>query len=405
MKVLQVNCVYNKGSTGKITYELHKGMLEAGIESVVCFGRGEKIKETSVYKTCPEWYSKMNNALSRITGIMYGGCFFSTRKLISVIVKEKPDVVCLQCINGYFVNIYKLVAFLKENRIPTVVVLHAEFMYTANCAHAYSCEGWLTGCGRCPRYHKETNSILFDNTALSWKRMKNAFSGSEDNMVIVSVSPWLRSRAELSPMLLRHKHRVVFNGIDTKVFTPTMKAGLVNAYKGKNKKIVLHVTARFSDPNKGGQYVLRLAEKLGNDYLVLLVGNGLPSKENVPDNVICVGVISDPKELAAYYSISDVTVITSKRETFSMVCAESLCCDTPIVGFYAGAPEQIAHPDYSSFSQYGDVDNLLKNVIYWANYKKDGKCASVSQEIYNRSVMVDNYIKIFEEMYRRRCRK
>lgn len=29
MKVLQVNCVYKKGSTGKITYDLNKGPLEA----------------------------------------------------------------------------------------------------------------------------------------------------------------------------------------------------------------------------------------------------------------------------------------------------------------------------------------------------------------------------------------
>lgn len=401
MKVLQVNCVYNKGSTGKITYDLHKGMLEVGIESVVCYGRGINTKELAVYKTCPEWYSKMNNALSRLTGIMYGGCFFSTKKLISVIICEKPDVVCLQCINGYFVNIYELITFLKKNRIPTVIVLHAEFMYTANCAHAYDCEKWKNGCGHCLRYHKETNSILFDNTALSWKKMKNAFSGSEDNMVIVSVSPWLKNRAEQSPMLLHHEHRVVFNGIDTDVFKPTIKAELIKKYKVKNKKIVLHVTARFSDQNKGGKYVLQIAEKLGNGYVVLLVGNGLPLQEKVPENVICVGAISDPIELASYYSLSDVTVITSKRETFSMVCAESLCCDTPIVGFYAGAPEQISHPDYSAFSKYGDVDDLLSNVIYWANRKKDGKCAKASKTMYDRTVMINHYIQIFEELYER----
>lgn len=405
MKVLQVNCVYGKGSTGKITYDLHKGMLEAGIESVVCYGRGKHIKESNVYKTCPEWYSKVNNAISRITGVMYGGCFFSTQKLISIIKKEKPNVVCLQCINGYFVNIYKLVTFLKENRIPTVIVLHAEFMYTANCAHAYSCEGWLNGCGNCPRYHKETNSIFFDNTALSWRKMKDAFFDSQDNIQIVSVSPWLQDRAKQSPMLSQHKHRVVLNGIDTNIFTPTIKEELLNKYKSNNKKIVLHVTARFSDQNKGGNYILEMAEKLGDDYIVLLVGKGLPSQESVPNKVVCIGEISDPKELAAYYSISDVTVLTSKRETFSMICSESLCCDTPIAGFYAGAPEQIAHPEYSSFSEYGDIDGLLKNVIYWANCNKDGKCASVSKKIYNRSVMVDKYIEIFEEMYRKESKK
>ena len=40
--------------------------------------------------------------------------------------------------------------------------------------------------------------------------------------------------------------------------------------------------------------------------------------------------------LAEYYSLVDVTVITSFHETFSMVVAESLSCGTPIVGFKAG---------------------------------------------------------------------
>jgi len=140
MKILQVNVVYKKGSTGKITYDLHKGMLDAGIESVICYGRGELVKEPGVYKTCPEWYSKLNNALTRITGVMYGGCFFSTNRLISIIKKEKPDVVHLQCINGYFVNIYRLITWLKKEHIKTMLTLHAEFMFTANCGHALECD-------------------------------------------------------------------------------------------------------------------------------------------------------------------------------------------------------------------------------------------------------------------------
>ena len=100
MKVLQVNNVYKKGSTGKITYDIHSELLKQGIESVVCYGRGEKINEPHVYKTCGEVYSKINHLLSEFTGVMYGGCFFSTNKLIKIIKKENPDVVHLQCING-----------------------------------------------------------------------------------------------------------------------------------------------------------------------------------------------------------------------------------------------------------------------------------------------------------------
>ena len=113
MKVMQINCVYKTGSTGKIVYDIHTALKNKGITSVVCYGRGTKIYEENVYKTCGEVEGKLNNLISRITGLVYGGCFFATNRLIRVIKKEKPDVVHLHCINGFFVNIYRLVSFLK----------------------------------------------------------------------------------------------------------------------------------------------------------------------------------------------------------------------------------------------------------------------------------------------------
>lgn len=398
MKILQVNCVYSKGSTGKITYDLHHGLLEKNFESIVCYGRGKRINDDKVYKTCGEIYSKVNNVLSRITGLMYGECHFSTNKLIKIIRRENPDIVHLQCINGYFVNIYRLIAFLKANNIRTIVTLHAEFMYTANCGHAYDCEKWKNGCGNCPRWRKETKSILIDNTALSWKKMQKAFLGSEDTFLIVSVSPWLSERAKQSPMLSEHRHEVVFNGIDETVFKPNINEKLIYKHDLPGKKVILHVTARFADKNKGGEYVLKLSERLGDDFRILLIGKDLPEQGSVPENVICVGRIEDSKLLAEYYSLSDVTVITSKRETFSMVCAESLCCDTPVVGFYAGAPEQISLSQYSSFSQYGDLLQLEKNIRKWSERKKDGDCAKLACSLYGRQQMIARYLNLYEDL-------
>ena len=180
---MQINCVYNLGSTGKIVYDLHNELKANGIESVVCYGRGKKVKEENVYKTCGELYSKLNNLWSRITGIMYGGCLISTNKLFRIIKKEKPDIVHLHCLNGYFVNIYRLITFLKNNNYKTVLTLHAEFMYTANCGHALECDKWKTGCGKCPRLRSETKSWFIDGTAKSWKKMKRAFQGFDKNII------------------------------------------------------------------------------------------------------------------------------------------------------------------------------------------------------------------------------
>ena len=42
MKILQINCVYGTGSTGRLTQAIHTRLLAEGIKSVVCCGRGPR---------------------------------------------------------------------------------------------------------------------------------------------------------------------------------------------------------------------------------------------------------------------------------------------------------------------------------------------------------------------------
>ena len=159
MKVLLINCVFQNGSTGKIVYDIYNSLLHEGYDCEVCYGRGQKTDDPNVYKCCNELYAKLNNLFTRFTGLMYGGCTVSTQMLFRFLLKEKPDVVHVHCVNGYFINIYRLITFLKEHHIKTVLTLHAEFMHTANCGHALDCEKWKTGCGNCPRLKTETKSF------------------------------------------------------------------------------------------------------------------------------------------------------------------------------------------------------------------------------------------------------
>lgn len=396
MKVLQVNCVYKTGSTGKITADLHNALKKKGIESVVCYGRGKKVNEPNVYKTCGELYSKLNNLLSRFTGIMYGGCFFSTNRLISIIKKEKPDIVHLQCINGYFVNIYRLVNWLKKNNIKTILTLHAEFMFTANCGYSFDCEGWKAGCGKCPKFKEETKSLLFDGSARSFKKMQKAFAGfKKENLIIVSVSPWLMERAKQSPILAGKQHTVVMNGLDTSVFYPR-EAGTIKSELGiADEKIIFHATPNFNnDPNyiKGGCYIIKLAEMLKGKNVKIIVAGSYPENLKVPDNILLLGKVSDQNRLAELYSVADITVIASKRETFSMVCAESLCCGTPVVGFKAGGPETISLPEYTEFADYGNVEMLYHIVLNQLKTVKHENIFEKASRVYSKGKMLDEYV-------------
>lgn len=347
MKIVQINCVYGDGSTGVLVRQLHQYLQSRGWESLVLYGRGADTAEVGVLRTGPEWYGKGNALVSRFTGLPYGGCLLATEKLLRILEGERPDVVHLHCVNGNFVNVYRIANWLKKKKIRTVVTLHAEFLFTGACAHSLDCEGWKTGCGACPRFPYDT--------ARSYRKMAEAFRGFGDGLTVVSPSPWLRRRAELAPILREGQHRTIFNGVDTGIFwdTPCGKSG--------DGKIIFHATALFrDDPEhlKGGWYVLELARRMRGQPVRFLVAGKHKIRGEIPENVTLLGEIRDAGKLTQLYCAADVTLLTSRRETFSMVCAESLCCGTPVVGFEAGGPESIALPAYSRFVPWGNLDAL-----------------------------------------------
>jgi glycosyltransferase involved in cell wall biosynthesis len=275
-------------------------------------------------------------------------------------------------------------------------------MYTANCGHAFDCERWKNGCGKCPQMKQDMRSLFFDSTALSWKKMYQAFYGFNAGLRVISVSPWLQNRALQSPILKDKQHEVILNGIDTSTFKYQINQSIYTELNiDTNAKIIFHATPNFTDdPNhiKGGKYVIELAKRLPN--LTFVVAGPTYGRElNLPSNIKVLGAVTAPHKLAQLYSMSHLTLLTSKKETFSMVCAESLSCGTPVVGFQAGAPEQISLPAYSCFVEYGNIDQLQTAVekLMLESFNKN-KISQEAIEKYSKEVMAQNYINLYQQM-------
>jgi glycosyltransferase involved in cell wall biosynthesis len=97
--------------------------------------------------------------------------------------------------------------------------------------------------------------------------------------------------------------------------------------------------------------------------------------------------------------MADCFVICSDKETFSMTCAESLCCGTPIAGFCSGAPETVFLQPHAVFGTYGDLDELEKNVKLQLNAAFDReKLAKEMQQLYSRDSMYENFMNIYKEL-------
>ena len=393
MKIVLINTSYPMGSTGKIVQSLESRYNALGIDTIVLYGHGGKSTDKRI-KIAGDIYMKLQALRNRITGIMYGGCYLSTQKAINMIRKEKPDIVHLHCLNSNFINIYRLVTWLKNNNIRTVLTNHAEFMYTANCGHAYECTKYQSGCVGCPRPKLVTKAWFRDGTHRSWVKMKKAFSGFS-RLIVTNVSPWVTERASASTMLKEFEHVTVLNGVDASVFHYR------GNYKKNEKKTVLHVTAKFSDdPNdlKGGRYLIELAKRFEGQNVRFVVAGKHTENIDIPSNMVLLGNISDQNELAMLYSQADAVVLTSKRETFSMITAESLCCGTPVAGFCAGAPERITIERFSEFVSHGDVEVLYDATkrILASDFSKEEISGAAVQK-YSNKKMADDYLKVYEK--------
>ncbi len=399
MKVLQINCVYKEGSTGKITQDIHEHLLNIGEQSVVICGRRAPKNNDTVYAVVSELRGKINHLFAKISGVLYGGCFFSTEKIKRLINKEKPDIVHLQCINGYFCNIFRLLEFLKKIGVPTVLTLHAEFMYTANCSHAGDCEQWKTGCRKCPVRKTALHSWFFDRTSYSWKRMHSIYK-DWDNLHVVACSKWISERASQSGEIAHRKIHVIHNGIDNNtIFYPYPNARSYISEKyhlPKDKKYILYVSPGLSTL-KGFDLFLELVKKCENDELhFLLVGGEYTGSEK---NLTAIGKVLDRDLLAKIYSSADALVVCSRNDNYPTVCLEAISCGTSVVGFDVGGVSETICKDMGAVVPYGDIDALREKLLEVVQNKLSEITVDNARISHSKDRMVQEYMNLYLSLY------
>lgn len=400
MKVAQIDVNYNFSSTGKIVVDLVAGLQELGHDTMALYGRGPKAGEANAHKisTAPEVY--FHALCTRVSGLTDGYSPMATRRVIAHLEAFAPDVVHLHDIHGYFVNIGELVDYLKQKRIPTVWTFHSEFMYTGKCGHALDCTKWQTECGSCPDLRGYPKSWFFDFTT-RMHRQKRVMFEDFDRLHLAAPSRWLANRMTQS-MVGDKPISVVHNGLNLDVFHPRDTLALKAQWGLTNEYVVLSLGSDLMSELKGGRWVLELARRCENPSVVFFLVGVDRMPENLPANVRVIPRVYDQELVAAYYSLADLLLLTSNKETFSMVSAESLACGTPIIGFDSGAPTEVAAPGFGLFVPYGDL-SALEALLGQACHQElalmpPEACTQFAKDRYAKEVMVRAYADIYRQL-------
>lgn len=400
LKVLLIDVVCKKGSTGKIVYDLYTELNNNGHIASICYGRGTKIEEPGIIKISKDLEMYFHAFLTRSIGLTGYFSFFATRRLIKHIKVFKPDLVHIHEATTYYLNISTLVDFLKKNKIKTVWTFHSEFMYTGKCGHAYDCEKWKSECGKCPQTKEFPKSWLLDFTRKMHKDKKKLFQGF-DNLIIVTPSKWLAERVKQS--FLKGKDiRVIHNGIDVQnIFHPRAYEHLKKKHNITDEKVILAVAPKIMEARKGGRSVLELAKRMKKENIKFIIIGVEDLREKFDDNIIALGRTENQIELAEYYSMADLFLICSKRENFPTTCLESLSCGTPVIGFDAGGTRETAPKGYGHFVSFGDFAHLESTIRATLDgsllLKTKAECSKFAFENYDKEIMAKKYIDLYLE--------
>lgn len=387
MKILMINVVCGIRSTGRICTDLAEALEQQGHTVKIAFGR----------ENVPERYERFAVRVDGEAGVKFSAlqarlldnAGFSNRastlKFVKWIREFDPDIIHLHVLHGYWLNMEILFSYLRTCGKKIIWTMHDCWAFTGHCVHfAYAkCEKWKTRCHHCPEEREYPACILLDRSSENYRRKKAAFTGIP-NLQIVTPSQWLADRVRES-FMGEYPVSVIRNGIDTGVFQP-FPSDLRAQYGLEGRKIVLGVATSWRE-RKGLSVFPALAEELGKEYQVILIGLTPQQIKALPPSILGIERTDNVRQLAEFYTLADVYVNASFEENYPTTNLEAISCGTPVVTFDAGGSGESARL-FGSVVPKGDVKALADAV------RNAGTLVSSNPDL-NYRKMISEYLALF----------
>lgn len=393
MKVVVINSA-DYGSTGAIMFAIAEEIRNLGHE---CYTFSRMLSETfpkkghTFFGTCKD--QNLNQRLSVNLGIEGIFSYRETKKLLKKIDEIKPDIIFLNALHGWFINLPILFRYIKKNTIKTYWTFHDCWAFTGHCSHFYfvGCDRWKESCGKCPQLDSYPR-IKRDATKFMLKQKKKWFTSIKD-LTIITPSNWLKEMVEQS-FFSKYPIKTIYNGIDLSRFKPT-----TSDFKEKNnlqeKFIVLGVAFAWGE-RKGLDDMLELSKRLPNNYKMVLVGLSRKDFPNLPDNIMVIEKVYDPKDLAAIYTAADVFVNCTKEEVLGLVNLEANACGTPVITYDTGGSPECIDSSSGVVVEKNDIDTLEKEVVRVCEQKPFSEEDCIKRaKLFDKNDKYKEYVNLF----------
>ena len=405
-RLLQINPVVRVStSTGRIMQEIGELAMQNGWESYVAYSKGRDGIRTCASHTIPignKWDTWMHGLETRLLDRHGLASVSVTYDFIKHLKEISPDIVHIHNIHGYFLNYPVLFEYLSKSGIPVVWTVHDCWLYTGHCYY-YSyiqCNKWESGCGDCPQKRKFPASWLLDRSAQNYQDKREAFTAMpHDKLTIVPVSDWIRR--EMSRSFLKdYPFRVIHNGIDTDVFKVYDTDEVKQKYGWQGKHILLGVASIWSE-EKGLSDFIKLAQRLREDEVIVLVGVTEEQKNQLPRNMYGIQRTENIEELARLYSAADVFINPTWQDNYPTVNMEAIACGTSVVTYRTGGSVEAVTEDTGLIVDQGDIRGLLDSIRVIEQRGKHfyaDRCRKYALANFRKEDRYADYLNLYEEL-------
>lgn len=393
MKVLLINAVYGRGSTGTIVRDIEQLCEQNGIDCYVA-SPDPKVREAKRgYIIGNIFDHKVHAVLSRINGRQAYFSHIPTWKLCHYIDRIKPDIVHLHNLHSNYIHLNILLKYIARKDIKTIITLHDCWFFTGGCFHYTSvgCNKWKKECGQCPKKKQDTPSFLFDySSAILSDRKKYLLSIPQ--LYVTGVSEWI-SREASNSFLRNIPNYVIHNGIDLNVFKPT-PSELRKTLGLEGRFVILGPASKWLlKINRDVLY--RFSKFLKPDEVLLLFGNRDNDIE-LPANVMSYGYTNNKTELAQLYTMADIFANVTREDSLSLINLEAQACGTPVVTFDQTGPKETVDDVCSRSIPVGNAELMYETIESLKQKKNAHSNETLLRFIKERFNIVNSYMKYID---------
>lgn len=344
MNILQFNVRLAEGGAAGVALDLHQRALQKGLRSRFIYGYGKGGKKSvshdrfaHVEKHTPRLTSIANIALFRLFNRdLFGNLNGLYRRVTRT---EGPVVLHFHVLHSYWLNLQEVVDFcqrLKAHKADVTFVwtLHDHWSVTGRCAFLDGCEGWKSGCGKCP--------TLSNYPPVKIDRAHRLVAGKRQlfrEMLALGcrfISPSQHVADAFNELYGAGRCHIINNGID--VATEAILAELPPRQAASAKPKIAVVAHDLRYDGKTNQRLVRELVSLGERVEVHTFGKFSPFEAS---NVVNHGFLTDKRQLMSELNQMDALLFTSRVDNYPLILCEALSIGVPVIATHSDAAREV----------------------------------------------------------------